>query len=174
MNNLEIVIENIKRNELDTIIFKEFIFDKQKIISSHFYDEINKRDIEFEMISSLEEFYVVPGTGNIYMSEVEMGICIHNVMTIISFDKVLGDIVLNFEENELFKGNMVNQGCVLLIKKLQSIVNKYDIGSVIIGYEPASDKDMKLVSFTRQGIKIYEDNFPLIMNDFKKIICTFL
>lgn len=174
MNNLEIVIENIKRNELDTIIFKEFSFDKKKIISSHFYDEVNERDIELETILSLEEFFVVPGTGNIYMSEVEMGICIRNVMTVISFDKILGDIVLNFEENEFFKENMVNQDCVLLIKKLQSIINKYDIGSIIIGYEPALDEDMQLVSFTKQGIKISEYNFPLIMNDFKKLVYTFL
>ncbi len=171
MNNLEIIFENIKRHELDSLIFKELRFDKQKIISSHFYDEIEERDIEFEMISSLGEFYAIPGTGNIYMSEVDIGICIHNVMIVISFDEVFGDIVLNFKENELFKENMViNQDCVFIIKKLQSIIKMYDIGSIIVGYEPSSDEDMQLVSYTKQGIKISEDKFPSIMNDLKRII----
>lgn len=171
MNNLEIIFENIKRHELNSIIFKELCFDKQKIISSHFYDKKKNRDIEFEMISSLEEFFAIPGTGNLFISEVDMGISIHKVMTVISFDEMYGDIVLNFREDELFQENMViNQDCVFLIKKLQSIVNMYDIGSIIVGYEPASDEDMQFVSFTKQGIRISEDNFPSMMNDFKKVI----
>lgn len=92
-------------------------------------------------------------------------------MTVISFDEMFGDIVLNFREDELFQENMViNQDCVFLIKKLQSIVNMYDIGSIIVGYEPASDEDMQFVSFTKQGIRISEDNFPSMMNDFKEVI----
>lgn len=78
MNNLEIIFENIKRHELNSIIFKELCFDKQKIISSHFYDQKEDRDIEFEMISSLEEFFAIPGTGNLFISEVDMGISIHS------------------------------------------------------------------------------------------------
>lgn len=173
MNNLEIIIENVKSNDLDRIIFGELCFDKQKIISSHFYDEHNKRDIEFEMLESLEEFYSKPGTGNIYISEVKLGLCIHDVMTVISFDKVLGDIVINFEDSELIKDSITSNDCVQFVNKFQSIISKYDIGSIIIGYEPASDNDMKLITFTKQGIKMHEDNFPLIWSDFKKNVFTF-
>ena len=173
MNNLEIIIENVKSNDLDKIIFEELHFDKQKIISSHFYDEHNKRDIEIEMLSSLEEFYSKPGTGNIYMSEVELGLCIHDVMTVISFDKGFGDIVINFEESEIVNDNVTDIDCVQFIKKLQSIINKYDIGSIIIGYEPASDNDMKLITFTKLGIKMYEGNFPLVLSGFKKNVETY-
>lgn len=175
MNNLEIIFENIKRHELDALIFKELRFDKQKVISSHFYDEVEERDIEFEMISSLGEFYAIPGTGNVYVSEVDFGICIHNVMTVISFDEVFGDIVLNFSENELFKDNMViNQDSVFLIKKLESIINTYDIGSIIVGYEPASDEDMQLFSYTKKSIKISGDKFPSIMNNLKSILLSII
>ena len=172
MNNLEIIIEDVKSDDLDRIIFEEFSFDKQKIISSHFYDEFNKHDIEFGMLPSLEKFYSIPGTGNVYMREVELGICIHNVMTIISFDKVLGDIVINFEESEIIKDSVTEQDCVLFIKKPQSVFAKYDIGSIIIGYEPASDNDMQLITFTKQGVNIYEENFLLILSNFKNNIYT--
>jgi hypothetical protein len=174
VNNLEIIIENVKRNDLDRIIFEELLFDKQKIISSHFYDEHNNRDIEFEMILSLKEYFSKPRTGNIYMSEVKLGFCIHDVMIVISFDKVLGDIVVNFEESEIIKDSVTNHDCTQFVKKIQSIFKKYDIGSIIIGYEPASDNDMHLISFTKQGIKIYEENFPSILSDFKKNVYNFL
>jgi hypothetical protein len=171
VNNFEIIFENIKRHDLNSIIFKEICFDKQKIISSHFYDQIENCDIEFGMISSLEDFFAIPGTGNLYISEVDVGMSIRKVMIVISFDEIYGDVVLNFSESELFQENMnINQDCVFLIKKLQSIVSIYDIGSITVGYEPASDEDMQLVSFTKQGIKIFEDNFSSIMNDFKKVI----
>lgn len=173
MNNLEIIIENVKSNDLDRIIFEELCFDKQKIISSHFYDEHNKRDIELEMLSSLEEFYSKPGTGNIYMSEVELGLCIHDVMTVISFDKVSGDIVINFEESEIINDSITNNDYVKFIKKLQSFISKYDISSIIIGYEPALDNDMKLITFTKLGIKMYEENFPLVLSGFIKNMDTY-
>ena len=173
MNNLEVIFENIKRHELDTFIFNELHFNKQKVISSHFYDEVGERDIELDMISNLSEFYAIPGTGNIYMSEVNLGICIHNVMTVISFDDIIGDIVLNFNVNELFKDYIItNQNCVLLIKKLKSIIDTYDVGSIIVGYEPATDADMQLFSYTKEGVKISGDKFPTIMNNLKSIICS--
>lgn len=175
MNNLEIIFESVKLKELDAILFKELKFDRGKVISSHFYDEIEKRDVELETISSLEAFYNSPGTGNIYMNEVDIGICLHKVMTIISFDEVVGDIVLNFEESELFQENMViNNNCVCLIKRLQSIINLYDFGGIIIGYESASDEDMQLVTLNKQGIKISENKFLPNMNDFKDIIFSIL
>jgi hypothetical protein len=175
VNNIEIILENIKLHELDSIIIKELCIDKRNVISSHFYDEVKKQDIEFEMISSFNDFYAIPGTGNIYLSEVNIGMCIHNVIAVISFDEDLGDIVLNFKESELFLENMViSQNCVHIINKLQFIIKKYDIGSIIIGYEPASDEDMQLISFNKQSIKIFEDNFPLTMYDFKKITYSVL
>lgn len=175
MSNLEIIFENIKRNELDALIYNELCFDKQKVISSHFYDEVEGRDIELEMISSLEEFFAIPGTGNVYVSEIDFGICIHNVMAVISFDEVLGDVVLNFNENELFKDNMViNNDFVFLIKKLVSIINTYDIGSIIVGYEPASEEDMQLFSYTKNGVKISGNNFSSIMNNLKSIILSII
>lgn len=171
MDNLEIIFENIKNYELDALIFKELRFDKHKVISSHFYDEVEERDIDFEMISSLGEFYTIPGTGNVYVREVDFGMRIHNVMTVISFDEVFGDLVLNFNENELFKDNMViEQDIIFLIKKLKSIINRYDIGSIIVGYEPASDEDMQLFSYTKKGIKVSGYKLPSIMNNLKSIL----
>ncbi|MDF2942455.1 MAG: hypothetical protein K0S01_1313 [Herbinix sp.] len=170
--NIEIIIENINRIELDNIIFKELNLDRRKIKSSHFYDEMKKEDINMDIISSLKEFYTTSGTGNIYIKELDLGICIHNVMIIISFDKVYGDIVLNFEENELLQKNIdINKDYVSFIRKSQNMVKNYDIGAIIIGYEPASDEDMQLVTFSKkEDTRIIDINFPTIMNEFKKII----
>lgn len=68
---------------------------------------------------------------------------------------------------------MIGIDCVQFTKKFQSIIIKSDIGSIIIGYDPASDNDMKLITFTKLGIKLYEGNLPLVLGDFKKNVETY-
>lgn len=170
MNNVEIIIENVHRKDLDEIVFKHLHIDKQKAVSSHFYDKVNKRDIDFNMLSTLEDVFSVPGTGNIYMNEVVLGYCIHDVMVVISFDEDLGDIVINFKESELLRSS--DNDYMLFFNKLQLIITQYDIDAIVIGYEPATDIDMQLIALTKQSIKIFTLNFPLALNDYKKNLYT--
>ncbi|MDF2908272.1 MAG: hypothetical protein K0R34_3593 [Herbinix sp.] len=163
---IEIIIENINRIELDDLFYNDLRLEKRLIRTSHFYDVINKEDISIDRISSLSEFYAIDGTGNIYIQEIDLGVIIHNVMIIISFRNPYGDIVLNFEENELLQdGKDIKLSYITIINKFVKIIKEYNIGAVILGYEPAYDEDMKIVTMTKNKLEIIDQKFTWLAYD---------
>lgn len=43
MENVEIILSNVKKEYLDLIIKQEFKLTSDKVISSHFFDKVNKK-----------------------------------------------------------------------------------------------------------------------------------
>ena len=80
----------------------------------------------------------------------ELGVPAVDIVLVLSFDEKVGDIVLNFPEHFLFttkqtheKGNLKEVANYLM--KLQST---YYMSKAIIGYEPATDEDSRLLEIT--------------------------
>jgi len=164
VENIEIIMSNVKKEYIDLIIYKELGLTHDKVISSHFYDEVQKKDIELSDISSLSEYYSTSRTGNIFTREVFVGDIITNVMLIMSFDKKIGDIVLNFEEDEFITHSEeeLKRKVKEIFAKLVEILNRYEIEEIRIGYEPASDDDMLLSLINKEGVKIKSNLNSLI------------
>lgn len=122
----------------------------------HFYDEIEKKDMGLSDVSSLGEYYLTPKTGNIFVKEIFVGDNIKNVMLIMSFDDKVGDIVINFEEEEFItsSGDELKQKITKIFVTLVEILNKYEIEEIRIGYEPASDDDMLLSLINKDGLQV--------------------
>lgn len=151
MENIEIIFSNIKLKDLENLLFEKFELQEKTIIRSHFYDRTNKRDVNFKDVSNLKMYFSEPGTGNIFLEELDIGIVIQNVLIIISFDKEYGDVVLNFEENEAYyKERLDNYKNI--IETFIDVYKNIEVEKIALGYEPAEDDDMRILTLDAGGI----------------------
>lgn len=152
LESLEIILIDFDKNKLDQFIKNDLNIQVGQIKSSHFYDNRSEKDIEFQQIESLEEILSPKGTGNVLLSQLNLGHTFNDVMIVFSFDEESGDIVINFPEEELFSGE--NPETMLkaqkLIEYILNIKNKYSIEKVRIGYEPAMDDDSCLIEIDKE------------------------
>ncbi|MBA4602109.1 hypothetical protein [Thermoactinomyces mirandus] len=161
MDNIEIVIKDFRKENINSFIYEELRLPALTIKSSHFYDHQSERDLEFAQVKNMKKILSPKGTGYVVLEKILMGIELHNVVMVFSFDEENGDIVINFPENEIFTGGV--KEIKLKVKKilddLIKLRNRYEIGKIIIGYEPAEDQDTKLIELNNQEIcleKVFE------------------
>jgi len=76
-------------------------------------------------------------------------------MIVISFDDRYGDVVFNFNEEELIKdGKLDKDKCSNIINKVTKVRNNINNDRVIMGFEPASDDDMMLFNIDSNGVQV--------------------
>lgn len=163
MHYIEIILEDIKKQYLNEIIRETFGDADDNIVSSRFFDKLNDKDIEYQDIENFNDFFEVAGTGNLFLKKILLGIEIEAVLIVISCDGELSDITINFgeEQFEKYQNFEMNNKMKMLFLKLCEIQNNYCINSILIGYEPASDDDMKIAEFHCGQVIIYSENsFP--------------
>lgn len=158
MENLEIVLLDFKKEELETLIHEELKLSTLNIKSSHFYDFNLGKDIEFPQVKNMKAVLSPKGTGNIVLEQLQLGITLKNVVIVFSFDEEYGDIVFNFPESEIFVGDKseVKWRFKKLVNYLVNLKIKYDISKVIIGYEPAVDEDTMLIELSNNTLNLEE------------------
>lgn len=150
MENIEIILIDINKRKINKLINEELKLSTFKFKSSHFFDNISEKDMDFSQVKNIEEILSPKGTGNIFFEELELGISLKNVVIVFSFDEEYGDIVFNFPESEILK-NKTHESKLRLEKLLEFLVElkkNYDIPKVIIGYEPA-DEDALLIEINK-------------------------
>lgn len=155
MENLEVILVNFNKSDLDKLI-DEFKISSSQVKRSHFFDRSRAEDIEFHQIKSLKDILTPNGTGNIFLSQLEMGYIINDVMILFSFDEEYGDIVFNFPESELFTGENaeIKSNAKKIIEFFLEIKERYGILNVRVGLEPASDDDTCLLELKEQIIDL--------------------
>lgn len=156
MENLEIVLLDFKKEELETLIHEELKLSTLNIKSSHFYDLNLGKDIEFSQVKNMKEVLSPKGTGNIVLEQLQLGITLKNVVIVFSFDEEYGDIVFNFPESEIFVGDKkeIKLRFEQLVNYLVKLKIEYDISKVIIGYEPADDEDTMLMELSDNALNL--------------------
>ncbi|KQL39256.1 hypothetical protein AN960_09820 [Bacillus sp. FJAT-25509] len=140
MENLEIVLVDFPKYNLDKFVFEELNIFIDQVKSSHFFNNKTMKDVSFENISSFENILMPYGSGNIVLKQLDFGIHFQDVMVLFSFDKTLGDITLNFPETSLREASIKRMLCYFLKLK-----EKYSIPTVKFGFEPAIDADTCIV-----------------------------
>lgn len=156
MENLEIVLEDFRKDELDNLVFDELKINSSEVKSSHFFDNNRQEDIEFHQIKSIQEVLSPVGTGNVFLNQIEIGCSLKDVMIIFSFDNDSGDITFNFSESELFegKGSEVRLKAMKIVESLVNLKDKYDIPKIKLGFEPATDDDSCLVEIGTEEVDL--------------------
>lgn len=152
MENIELIFKNIQIDNLEKILFEELKMLIAHVKESHFYDSLQEKDLKLQDVPSLKKYFSHSGTGNILLQELDIGVKVSNVIIVISFDEIYGDLVVNFPCNELIidKKEAVNKYNLILNKAL-SIYKKLNLKKVIFGYEPAEDDDMIVFRIDKTG-----------------------
>ncbi|XMB28298.1 hypothetical protein PaeBR_08645 [Paenibacillus sp. BR2-3] len=156
MENLEIILEDFRKDELDKLVFDELKIKSSEVKSSHFFDNSSEEDIEFHQIKSFQEVLSPVGTGNVFLNQIDIGCSLKDVMIIFSFNKDSGDITFNFSESELFEGKSseVRLKAMKIVESLVGLKGKYDIPKIRIGFEPATDDDSCLVEIGQDEVDL--------------------
>ncbi|RSK53092.1 hypothetical protein [Bacillus canaveralius] len=147
MENLEIILSDFDKEEIQTLVYDDLKLSTLTVKSSHFYDSRLGKDMYFFEVKSIQEIFAPKGTGNIVLEQLYLGVILKDVIIIFSFDEKYGDIVFNFPATEIFVGTEeeIKSKFKRLVNFFIKLKNKYDIGKIIIGYEPAEDEDTKLI-----------------------------
>ncbi len=147
MDNLEIILEDFRKDELDKLVFDVLKINLLQVKSSHFFDNGCGKDIELHQINSFRDVLSPVGTGNVFLNQIDIGCSLKEVMLIFSFDEDSGDITFNFSEGELLEGESyeVRMKVKKLVSSLIGLKDKFDIAKIRIGSEPATDDDSCLV-----------------------------
>lgn len=164
MENLEIILMDFNKSNLDQFIKEDLNIQLNQIRSSHFFDNSRGEDTEFQDITSLEEIFSPRGTGNLFLSNLNLGYTFSDVMIVFSFDEKDGDMTMNFPEEELFSGEKSETELKVegLVRYIFDMMDKYEIKKVRVGYEPATDDDTCLVEINNE------------MKNFSDIVTTLL
>ncbi|MFI2857362.1 hypothetical protein ACH6EH_09450 [Paenibacillus sp. JSM ZJ436] len=156
MENLEIILEDVRKDELCKLVFNEFKITSSEVKDSHFFNRNTKADIEFHELESLWDVFSPVGTGNVLLNQLDLGFSLKNVLIIFSFDKELGNITINFSESELFEGenSSVRLKAQKILESLLILKHKFNIPKIRIGFEPASDDDMCLLEIGYEAVDL--------------------
>ncbi|MEI4803817.1 hypothetical protein WAZ07_21780 [Bacillus sp. FJAT-51639] len=165
MDNLEIILTDFNKRKIDKLIYEELKLSILKVKSSHFYDNVSGKDMDFSQVKNIEEILSPKGTGNIFLEELQLGISLKNVVIVLSFDEQYGDIVFNFPEDEILKDKRYDNKLRLkeLVYYLVDLKKSYDIPKVIVGYEPATDEGTLLIEINNM-ITNYEKEIEKIFS----------
>ena len=152
MENLEIILIDFSKSNLDQFIKEDLNIQLNQIRSSHFYDNSRGEDTVFQDITSFEEILSPKGTGNLFLSNLNLGRTFHDVMIVFSFDEQYGDMTMNFPEEEFYNGGKSETTLRAegLIRYIFDLMDKYKIKKVRVGYEPATDDDTCLVEINNE------------------------
>ena len=66
MDNVEIILKNVARKNIEKVFFNSLVFDIKNIISSHFFDKEKNVDMEYQNVKSLNKYLCStsrPGNG---------------------------------------------------------------------------------------------------------------
>ncbi len=156
MENIEIIMVNVKKEHIDLITRNEIKFRNSNTISSYFYNEKKSENIELSEIQSFKDYFEDNRIGNIFSKEIFLGEKIFDVIILFSFNNKLGDIELNFKEIDFVKNDKryLKNKIKNIFNKLTELLEKYEIEEIRIGYEPATDSDMLLALIDKNGIKV--------------------
>lgn len=160
MDNVEIILKNVERKNIEKVFFNSLVFDVKDIISSHFFDKEKNVDMEYQNVKSLNKYFDIPGTGNLYLKKVIIGTELENVLILIGCDEKYGDITINFEEKQFenFSIQEIKSKLKNLIMFLLNIYGNGDIEEIAIGYEPADDDDRKIIEIRQSKVMIFNES----------------
>lgn len=166
MENMEIILSDMNKGKINTFLNRDFKIKSLNVKSSHFYDNKKKMDLTLLDVEDFEYILSPIGTGNIVLEKLDLGIEINDVVIILSFDEVLGDIVINFPESEVLSNEYeeIQRKLLDIITYTMNLKEKYNIPKVIFGYEPATSPDSMLLELTNNMVNYEKEIDKLIQS----------
>lgn len=161
MDYIEIVMKNIVKKDVENLIFNCLHLEEKDIIRSHFFDQNKKKDLIYQEITSFSEHILTVGTCYFYLKKLRVGCSLKNVMLLLAIEKKYCDLTIQVlaSEFEVYSIQECQKKCRQLCLELERIYSLNTMEEIIIGYEPAEDDDMKLISFSENGLRVFNENY---------------
>jgi len=161
MDYIEIVMKNIVKKDIEELIFNCLHLEEKDIIRSHFFDKYQKKDLTYQEITSFSEYILTEGTCYFYLKKLRVGCSLKDVMMLLAIEKEYCDITIQVlaSEFETYSIQECQKKCKQLCLELEKIYSLNMMKEIIIGYEPAEDDDMKLISLSENGLRFFNVNY---------------
>ncbi len=165
MTYMEIILTQVRKTDLDRIVGGYITFDKSDIISSHFLrrspiqDKQSVVEMAYSDIESLNGYFQDARTCNIFLKKLLIGMEMKDVFIWIGCDGEDCDIELSFLEEQFHSMQNSELKCNLqkLIQRLMQFYDDFQIGDIILGYEPAQDEDMKVLEIKKGQVMCFNE-----------------
>ncbi|SFX74032.1 hypothetical protein SAMN04487866_12133 [Thermoactinomyces sp. DSM 45891] len=142
MEYIEIILVDFPRKHLDPLVYDVFKISSDFVKSSNFYDNQAGKSIDYVDLDSIERVLRPKGSGTVLLNELNLGVTMKNVLVLFSFDEEHGDIFIHVEEEEFYKNETDYRKLLIYLFKIQST---FHLEQIRIGFEPATDEDMRIL-----------------------------
>ena len=161
MDYIEMVMKNIVKKDVKNLIFNCLHLAEKDIIRSHFFDQNQKQDLIYQEITSFSEYILTVGTCYFYLKKLRVGCLLKDVMLLLVIEKEYCDLTIQVlaSEFEVYSIQECQKKCRQLCFELERIYSLNTMEEIIIGYEPVEDDDMKLISFSENGLRFFNENY---------------
>jgi hypothetical protein len=165
MENIEVILLDIKKDRLDKFVADRLITESSEIKSSHFFDTNLEKDLELHELDSIRSVLSPRGTGNIVFNKLNLGMNLHNVVTVFSFDEICGDVEFNFTEDQFIfsDASCLREQVETLLEYLSILKKEFKIPVIRVGFEPASDDSMLICELNNKTVDL-DDVISKLMN----------
>lgn len=144
---LEIIFELTDHKKLRSFFNNVLTFCADEVIRSHFYDDVNDCDLEYGDIDDFCGFTLANSIeSSLFLCSVNCGIELKKAVVLISHD-MQGVVISLSVEKDNFDPSI--EECAVLIRHLLHAVSSGIVDNVIVGYDPAEDDDMKIITLQK-------------------------
>ena len=165
MTYMEIILTQVRKTDLDRIVGGYITFDKSDIISSYFLrrspiqDKQSVAEMAYSDIESLNGYFQDARTCNIFLKKLLIGMEMKDVFIWIGCDGEDCDIELSFLEEQFhsMQNSELKRNLQKLIQRLMKFYDNFQIGDIILGYEPAQDEDMKVLEIKKGQVMCFNE-----------------
>ena len=116
-------------------------------------------EMAYSDIESLNGYFQDARTCNIFLKKLLIGMEMKDVFIWIGCDGEDCDIELSFLEEQFHSMQNSELKCNLqkLIQRLMQFYDDFQIGDIILGYEPAQDEDMKVLEIKKGQVMCFNE-----------------
>lgn len=146
---LEIIFKLSAHEKLRGFFDNVVTFEKNAVISSHFYDDSRNCDLEYPDIDDFCGFTLANSTeSSLLLSSADCGIRFRKAVILTAHDSREVEISLTAEKGD-FNSDM--DDCKALAAHLLESISSGIVDSVTVGYDPAQDDDMQIITLQKDG-----------------------
>lgn len=160
MEYIEIILEDVQPKYFPEILGGRLQFHASDIISSHFFDSRRGVTLEYTDIADWDALFRAGGTGDIFLSKINIGMELRQAVVLISCRSPRGDITINVDETQFRASDMrsAEKNYKELFLSLDKLGKDCEISHIVIGYEPAEDRDMRIIELCHGQVDVFDEN----------------
>lgn len=149
------IFQRVPRDELGRLIREELWVDPVQVLSSRFFNPETGKELEYGA-PDWDTCISRGGTGHIFLKALDVGMTLERALILVSRDGGHGEVTLHVEQTQFAlrqEGELRE-----LLRRLEGVRRRCCAGSVLVGYEPAEDRDMTILELAEGELILFEEN----------------